>query len=107
MQSTNEVLLTLIVAGVTTWFIPFRYLFGGFLIDQFTIELPFRRKSMEELINRVQDWWSEIPATPVEVLPPDKKENVTDTHLPGESSEGPNQAEAVMQALSGWLGDDQ
>lgn len=106
-QSTNEVLWSLLGAGIVTWFVPFRYLLAGVLIDQFTAELPFRRKSVEEFFNRVNDWWSMIPATPVEVLPPEKTSNTTDAHLPEESSDGPNQGEAVMQALSEWLGDEE
>jgi hypothetical protein len=107
VQSTNEALLSLLAAGVVTWIIPFRYLFAGFLVDQFTVELPFRRKGVEEMMSRLNDWWSMIPATPVEVLPPEKSSNNTDAHLPEESSEGPNQGEALLQALSEWLGDDQ
>ncbi|XP_024395636.1 uncharacterized protein [Physcomitrium patens] len=107
LHSTNEVLWSLLGAGIVTWFVPFRYLLAGVLIDQFTAELPFRRKSVEEFFNRVNDWWSMIPATPVEVLPPEKTSNTTDAHLPEESSDGPNQGEAVMQALSEWLGDEE
>lgn len=107
VQSTNEVLWSLLAAGVVTWFVPFRYLLAALLVDQFTAELPFRRKSVEEFFSRVQDWWSMIPATPVEVLPPVKSSNETETHLPEESSDGPNQGEAVLQALSEWFGDDQ
>ncbi|KAG0627459.1 hypothetical protein M758_2G202700 [Ceratodon purpureus] len=107
LRSTNEVLWSLLAAGIVTWFVPFRYLLAGLLVDQFTSELPFRRKSVEEFFSRVNDWWSMIPATPVEVLPPEKSSNQTDAHLPEESSDGPNQGEAVLQALSEWLGDDQ
>lgn len=102
VQSTNEVLWSLLAAGIVSWFVPFRYLLAAVLVDQFTADLPFRRKSVEEFFNRVNDWWSMIPATPVEVLPPENTSNTTDAHLP-ES----NQGEAVLQALSEWLGDDQ
>ncbi|XP_024401404.1 uncharacterized protein [Physcomitrium patens] len=102
LDSTNEVLWSLLAAGIVSWFVPFRYLLAAVLVDQFTADLPFRRKSVEEFFNRVNDWWSMIPATPVEVLPPENTSNTTDAHLP-ES----NQGEAVLQALSEWLGDDQ
>ena len=88
---------------MVTWFVPFRFILAALLIDQFTAELPFRKKSVEEFFGRVYDWWSMIPATPVEVLPPEKSSNQTDAHLPEESSDGPNQGEAVLQALSEWL----
>ncbi len=99
--------MALIVAGITTWVVPYRFLVGAFLIDQFTVELPFRRKGVEELVGRLQDWWIMIPAAPVAVLPPNKEENRADTHLPEESMSGPNQGEAVMQALSEWLSDEE
>ncbi|CAM6045650.1 unnamed protein product, partial [Sphagnum compactum] len=107
LASTNEVLMALIVAGITTWVVPYRFLVGAFLIDQFTVELPFRRKGVEELVARLKDWWITIPAAPVAVLPPNKEENRADTHLPEESMSGPNQGEAVMQALSEWLSDEE
>jgi hypothetical protein len=107
LASTNEVLMALIVAGITTWVVPYRFLVGVFLIDQFTVELPFRRKGVEELVGRLKDWWIMIPAAPVAVLPPNKEENRADTHLPEESMSGPNQGEAVMQALSEWLSDEE
>lgn len=107
VQSTNEVLWSLLAAGLVTWFVPFRYVLAAVLIDQFTAELPFRRQSVEEFFGRVKDWWSMIPATPVEVLPPLKTSNDTEAHLPEKSNDGPSQGEALLQALSEWLGDDQ
>jgi hypothetical protein len=107
MRSTNEVLWSLLAAGVVTWLVPFRYVLAALVVDQLTGELPFRRKSVAEFFSRVSDWWSMIPATPVEVLPPLKSSNETEAHLPEESSDGPSQGEAVLQALSEWLGEDQ
>lgn len=107
LHSTNEVLWSLLAAGLVTWFVPFRYVLAAVLIDQFTAELPFRRQSVEEFFGRVKDWWSMIPATPVEVLPPLKTSNDTEAHLPEKSNDGPSQGEALLQALSEWLGDDQ
>jgi hypothetical protein len=109
MQVTNEVLLSLAAAGVAMLLVPFRYLVGLFLVDQFTNELKFREKSVKEFYGYIADWWNSIPVAPVIVLPHEKPEHTSDGKDGKDGKSDGDQAtrgEAVMQAMSEWLGEE-
>ncbi|CAM6097741.1 unnamed protein product [Calypogeia fissa] len=99
---TNVVLMALIALGVTMLVIPFRFLLAGVILDQFTFQLKFREKSVREFFTYLGDWWNTIPAAPVVVLPPEKQEEAQ-PKLDGIS---PTKGEALMQAMTEWLGED-
>ncbi|KAG6553078.1 hypothetical protein Mapa_005415 [Marchantia paleacea] len=100
---TNEVLMVLVGMGVSMLVVPFRYLLGMFILDQFTCELKFRENSVRQFFTYLRDWWNTIPAAPVELLPPDSSDTGDSK---SEHQNSPTRAEAVMQAMSEWLGED-
>ncbi|KAL3692831.1 hypothetical protein R1sor_006482 [Riccia sorocarpa] len=98
---TNEFLMVLVGVGLSTLLVPFRYLLALFFLDQFTAELKFREASVKRFFSYLRDWWNTIPASRVELLPPETSEEgdpKTEHHA--------SKAEAVMQAMSEWLGED-
>ncbi|KAL2635135.1 hypothetical protein R1flu_006614 [Riccia fluitans] len=100
---TNEVLVVLVGLGLSTLLVPFRYLLALFVLDQFTAELKFREESVRKFFSYLRDWWNTIPAAPVELLPPETSE-AGDSK--SEQQNAPTRAEAVMQAMQEWLGED-
>lgn len=103
VQVTNEVLMVLVGMGVSMLVVPFRYLLGMFILDQFTCELKFRENSVRQFFTYLRDWWNTIPAAPVELLPPESSDTGDSK---SEQQNSPTRAEAVMQAMSEWLGED-
>lgn len=95
--------MALMALGVAMLVVPFRYLFAVFLLDQFTNTLQFREKSVREFFTYLGDWWNTIPAAPVVVLPPEKQEEEVYHKIDGST---PAKSEALMQAMTEWLGED-
>ncbi|PKA45965.1 hypothetical protein AXF42_Ash019726 [Apostasia shenzhenica] len=67
-QTTNKVAYTLVAISVIFSFVPLRQLVMLVVLEFYTREMPLRRESSEKLIRRLREWWTRIPAAPVQLI---------------------------------------
>ncbi|KAJ7517685.1 hypothetical protein O6H91_21G035200 [Diphasiastrum complanatum] len=99
LQATNKAILVLVGIALILLLVPSRVLCTLLLLDQFTIELDFRKPMFLEFVNLLKDWWETIPAAPVVVLPFEKTES---SHVLDEAENSTNSVDVVAEALRQW-----
>jgi hypothetical protein len=57
------------VAAIFT-FVPLRTIVLLILLEEYTRQMPVRKKSSEKLVRRLREWWLRIPAAPVQLVKP-------------------------------------
>ncbi|XP_074558516.1 uncharacterized protein LOC141814453 [Curcuma longa] len=70
-QTTPHVAASLVIVAVAFSMAPFRYLLAVVLLEVYTRRMPVRKPSSEKLERRVKEWWSRIPAAPIQIANPE------------------------------------
>lgn len=66
-QTTNKVAITLVIVAIAVSLVPFRHLLVLVLLEIYTRHMPLRKESSEKLVRRIKEWWSRIPAAPIQI----------------------------------------
>lgn len=69
-QSTNRVAAALVAVAAIFTFVPLRTIVLLILLEEYTRQMPVRKKSSEKLVRRLREWWLRIPAAPVQLVKP-------------------------------------
>ncbi|XP_011075743.1 uncharacterized protein LOC105160173 [Sesamum indicum] len=72
-QATGKVALLLFLTALAITFLPLKYLLLLAFLEFFTRNMAARKESSERGMRRVREWWTRIPAAPVEVMKLDDK----------------------------------
>lgn len=70
-KTTPHVAASLVIVAVAFSMAPFRYLLAVVLLEVYTRRMPVRKPSSEKLERRVKEWWSRIPAAPIQIANPE------------------------------------
>ncbi|KAG6474491.1 hypothetical protein ZIOFF_068428 [Zingiber officinale] len=70
-KTTPHVAASLVIVAVAFSMAPFRYLLALVLLEVYTRRMPLRKPSSEKLERRVKEWWSRIPAAPIQIANPE------------------------------------
>ncbi|CAH9147166.1 unnamed protein product [Cuscuta epithymum] len=72
-QATDKAVLLLLFLAVVIAFAPLKQVMLISFLEHFTRQMPLRRNSSEKFIRRIREWWSRIPAAPVQLIKLDDK----------------------------------
>ncbi|KAL0287862.1 UNVERIFIED_CONTAM: hypothetical protein Scaly_2752600 [Sesamum calycinum] len=67
-MATGKVALSLVLMALVITFLPLKYLLLLGFVEFFTRNMAVRKESSEKGMRRVREWWTRIPAAPVEVM---------------------------------------
>ena len=70
-QATDEVAFTLIMVAALIAIVPFKHVITLVVLEAYSREMPWRKKSSEKLTRRLKEWWARIPAAPVQLIRPE------------------------------------
>ncbi|EFJ28211.1 hypothetical protein SELMODRAFT_411548 [Selaginella moellendorffii] len=100
-KATNLALLSVIAAAGLLVTLPFQIIVALLVLDQFTMELKFRRPMVREFLARLKAWWESVPAAPVVVERLEKPDN----SLPLLPDNPVIKGDVVMETLNQWFGE--
>ncbi|KAL3651197.1 hypothetical protein CASFOL_004199 [Castilleja foliolosa] len=72
-QATDKLVVFLVLVATTLAFVPTKYLILIVFLECFTRNMSLRKESCERGDRRVREWWTRIPAAPVQLIKPDDK----------------------------------
>ncbi|GFQ03171.1 hypothetical protein PHJA_002460900 [Phtheirospermum japonicum] len=72
-QATNKLAVFLVLVAAALAFVPTKYLTLIVFLECFTRNMSLRKESCERGERRVREWWTRIPAAPVQLMKPDDK----------------------------------
>ncbi|KAL3502355.1 hypothetical protein ACH5RR_036804 [Cinchona calisaya] len=67
-QAADKVALSLIFIAVAFVFVPLKYILLSVFVESSTRNLPARKESSDRFLRRIREWWSRIPAAPVQLI---------------------------------------
>ncbi|KAK4413669.1 hypothetical protein Salat_2779700 [Sesamum alatum] len=67
-QATGKVALVLVLMALAIILLPLKYLLLLAFLEFFTRNMALRKESSERGLRRVREWWTRIPAAPVELM---------------------------------------
>ncbi|KAL8519780.1 hypothetical protein ACS0TY_010644 [Phlomoides rotata] len=72
-QATDRLTVLLLITAVAIIFVPMKYLMLLVFVEYFTRQMSLRKESSERGWRRIREWWTRIPAAPVQLIKPDDK----------------------------------
>lgn len=73
LQATEKLTVLLLITAVAIVFLPLKYLMLLVFVEYFTRHMSLRKESTERGWRRIREWWTRIPAAPVQLIKPDDK----------------------------------
>ncbi|KZV55110.1 hypothetical protein F511_32366 [Dorcoceras hygrometricum] len=67
-QATDKVALFTLLMAVAVALLPLKYLMFIFFLEGFTRNMPLRKESSDRGLRRAREWWTRIPAAPVQLI---------------------------------------
>ncbi|XP_065868641.1 uncharacterized protein [Euphorbia lathyris] len=71
-QATEVVAIFLVITAGMFAFVPFRHIILLVFLEAFTREMPWRKASSDRFRRRLREWWTRIPAAPVQLVKVDE-----------------------------------
>ncbi|RZR88116.1 hypothetical protein BHM03_00015642 [Ensete ventricosum] len=66
-KTTQKVAVAMVIAAVGFTLVPFSHILTLVLLEVYTRKMPVRRESSEKLVRRIKEWWSRVPAAPIQI----------------------------------------
>ncbi|KAG8382620.1 hypothetical protein BUALT_Bualt05G0096400 [Buddleja alternifolia] len=72
-QATDKLIVLFILMAVAFAILPMKVVVLSVFVEHFTSNMPLRKESSIKSLRRLREWWTRIPAAPVELIKPDDK----------------------------------